>query len=927
MKLSRVLVVFGLLLTVVLFMAACGGGGSSNNGNTTQPLVITTTSPLPQATINSPYSVVLQGSGGTGTYVWSVASGSPPAGLTLNSMTGQLSGSPTVSGTFSFTAGLMDGAGHSATASLSIFIEGALIISCNSCVSNGVLPYASVGVPYSATLSASGGQTPYNWCVQETNGTCDNGAGGGLPPGLTISTSTDGNFYGIISGTPTSQPAAPLTVTVEVSDSETVKAVGSEPLTLVVFSILTKTVPNGFINQAYKAANGQPVDVIAAGGSGSQSHPYHWSVTSGSLPPGLSLCGPTSTPVCAISGTPTQLGVSNFTITVMDGETPPAAASQALTIDVTDPALTITTTTLPAGNINLPYSSILQATGGNGTNTWSIASGNLPAGLNLNASTGAITGTPTAQGMSSFMVQVQDTENPPQVTTAALSITVNQGIGNGTLNGIYVFSFSGYAGQNGSPVVMAGAFTADGNGGLSGEFDLNNGVGETNAVCSGGLGNGPQPQTLASGSGYSIQANGLGTMTLVASSGTYNFSIAIRPDGSGTFIQDNSDPSTRGSGVITPQASGVTIGQLFGKFAIGLNGADASHNRYAAAGQMVVEDTNGDVGVSALDVDDDGNTTQQTFRGTLSTSVDSLGRGCFGTFNFNGQHNSPCGTAGGGPNAYCYAYYLVSQSSMVLISTDPFGGSNNAPVTLWSGLRQSSSGTGFTNQSLAVPTVLEMNALDTSGSSDVVAGLFVGQGVSTHTCPTMDSATFTFDSNQSGSGPGQQVQTATGTYCIASSTGRVTLTGFSGWGTSPPVLYLGGADPGFIVGTDFGVTSGVVETQQIQSGKTFNDASISGSYWGGTYLPAASIVTDSVTELFADGGGDVIGTQNTSGPNGPGGPTQLTLSYSVDSTGRAVVTQNGNEFGVLYVVGPNKLIMVPSGSNPALNVFLSGQTN
>jgi len=331
------------------------------------------------------------------------------------------------------------------------------------------------------------------------------------------------------------------------------------------------------------------------------------------------------------------------------------------------------------------------------------------------------------------------------------------------------------------------------------------------------------------------------------------------------------------------------------------------------------------VGVSTLDVDDAGATSSQTFRGTLSTTVDSFGRGCFGTLNFNGQHDPPCATSGNGPNAYCYAYYLISANQFAMISTDPIGGTNSANLTLWSGVRQIVGASGFNNGNLAVPNLLELSARDTNGSADVTTGLFVGQGTSSHSCPTTASATFTFDENQGGTGPGQQVQTAPGTYCVDSSTGRVTLTNFSGWTSTPPVLYLGGNEPGFAVGTDAGVTSGAVEVQQVQSGKPFSDASVVGGYWGGTFMPAASIVTDSVTELFADGVGDIIGTQYTSGPGGPGGPNQLTLTYSVDSTGRAVLTQNGNEFGVLYVVGPNKLVLVPSGSSPALNVFLSGQ--
>ena len=97
-----------------------------------------------------------------------------------------------------------------------------------------------------------------------------------------------------------------------------------------------------------------------------------------------------------------------------DGETPPATATAALTIDVQGPLLKITTTSLPSGTVGLPYSAPLQATGGIPPLSWSIATGTLPAGLSLSASTGVISGTPTASGISAFVPEVQDSESPPQ---------------------------------------------------------------------------------------------------------------------------------------------------------------------------------------------------------------------------------------------------------------------------------------------------------------------------------------------------------------------------------------------------------------------------------------------------------------------------------------------------------------------------------
>ncbi len=88
--------------------------------------------------------------------------------------------------------------------------------------------------------------------------------------------------------------------------------------------------------------------------------------------------------------------------------------------------LTISTASLPAGTVGTSYSQTLIATGGSQPYTWSLVAGqgNLPTGLSLNASTGAITGTPSATGTFNFTVRVTDSAS----TTAqkALSIVISQ---------------------------------------------------------------------------------------------------------------------------------------------------------------------------------------------------------------------------------------------------------------------------------------------------------------------------------------------------------------------------------------------------------------------------------------------------------------------------------------------------------------------
>lgn len=86
--------------------------------------------------------------------------------------------------------------------------------------------------------------------------------------------------------------------------------------------------------------------------------------------------------------------------------------------------ITITTTSLPDGQVGTPYDQTLTATGGKTPYTWSIESGSLPAGLSLDPSTGAITGTPTAAGSSSFAVKVTCSGASQRSATANLSIKV-----------------------------------------------------------------------------------------------------------------------------------------------------------------------------------------------------------------------------------------------------------------------------------------------------------------------------------------------------------------------------------------------------------------------------------------------------------------------------------------------------------------------
>src|SRR6266705_3068117 len=355
---------------------------------TVQPKTLQiTTSSLPSGQVQTADSAALVASGGTTPYSWSISSGgSLPAGLALNLSTGAISGTPTQSGTFSFTAQVTDSGSKTAQQALSIQVAavGQLSITTTS------LPQGTTGAAYSATLQANNGTTPYSWTISSSS----------LPAGLSLNAST-----GAISGTPTQ--SGTFSFTAQVADSANNKAQQLLSMQVLTTLSITTTPQQGTVGVAYSAT------LQATGGT----TPYSWTISSGPLPTGLSLNSVTG----AISGTPTQSGTFSFTAQVMDSAN---NTGQKLLSMVISAALSITTTSLPPGSIGIAYAVTLQAIGGSPSYTWSI-SGSLPAGLSLLASTGQISGIPTTVGTSNFTAQANDSSNPPQTAKQSLTLATS----------------------------------------------------------------------------------------------------------------------------------------------------------------------------------------------------------------------------------------------------------------------------------------------------------------------------------------------------------------------------------------------------------------------------------------------------------------------------------------------------------------------
>lgn len=292
------------------------------------------TDSLPDARAETAYKVSLAAVGGVEPYEWMVPSGRLPEGMSLDSKTGALHGSPSEEGTYRFVLQVSDD-----TDEQTQIVKQSLVMRVRKPsdrqvigdmpleISTGLMTPTAVGKHYDITLAATGGQEPYHWSAVD-----------GLPPGLALQ---DDRLIGI------PQTSGNWRFTLRVEDDLRVayekeflvsidhRTVLTDEL-LEPLKIATRELPHGVVRKEY---------IIALSANGGVP-PYSWSLERGELPRGLILDNQTG----VIAGEPRQVSEASFVVAATDSRGKKEMASRKFRLTV-DPVFFESTAQNPFMNV------------------------------------------------------------------------------------------------------------------------------------------------------------------------------------------------------------------------------------------------------------------------------------------------------------------------------------------------------------------------------------------------------------------------------------------------------------------------------------------------------------------------------------------------------------------------------------------------
>lgn len=273
------------------------------------------------------------------------------------------------SGTDSFTYIATNSSGTSTPATVSITVTAATLL-----LTPTSLPDGTVGTVYGQIITAAGGTEAYTYVV----------TAGALPSGLALASD------GTLSGTPSAYGQFNLTITA----TDSLGATGSRAYSLQVAEQAVAANAVSATVAANSSAN--PITLNLSGGAANTV-----AVASAASHGTATALG------TAISYTPTDgySGTDSFTYTATNSVGTSTAATVSIT--VTPPTLVLTPTLMPDGRVGTGYNQTFSASGGTEPYSYAVSIGALPASLTLGGG-GTLSGTPSAQGTSSFTVTATD---------------------------------------------------------------------------------------------------------------------------------------------------------------------------------------------------------------------------------------------------------------------------------------------------------------------------------------------------------------------------------------------------------------------------------------------------------------------------------------------------------------------------------------
>jgi len=555
---------------------------------------------------------------------------------------------------------------------------------------------------------------------------------------------------------------------------------------------------------------------------------------------------------------------SNLTVSVMATSVADATKSASSTVVVTPPP-SIATTSLSDGTVGIAYSATLAATGGAGTLIWSLATGSsLPAGLSLSNS-GAISGTPTLPGPSTFTVEVTDSSGAQEGVLSAqqeLSFTIQIpatcGCGNeSVLNGQYAFKLSGFNGTGYLAVV--GSFTGDGTGKIiTGEVDSNGALGVQHANV----------DTTASW--YSLGADNRGCATIATSFGTFTTHLAAGSLSSGVATKGRliewENPSSAAyiaAGQIRLQDPNSFASGLSGNYVFRTAGVDVNvpPARTVSVGVLTAADgsfSNGEQDMNVLGGGGGGNIYHITdMTGTYTTAgpngrfTGTLVMPSFGTFHL--------------------AFYLVSGSEVFAITTDTAG----------------------TTAVLSCEMREQVGTFDNSAFNGKMV-LYASGGISS---AVGGGTIMTADGNGSVDFFGYPFS-----YTVAAN-GRTLLTITGG---STEFLYLSSANTGFLINNDWERILGEFEPQ---AAGPFDSSTLSGTFFLGTDAVVRQSVSTDVGSATLDGIDGITTVTDLSSNSSQVPGSSFTDTYTVHSDGTITLGSSGSTVDGI-VVSDSKLVLI-----------------